>query len=90
MIALRVGEVTANAADCTPTSTSSSAMLRRPASACTSRASVTIQVSADAHSSSRRRSTASATAPPYRPKTISGTSPTRPSMPTQNEDRLTS
>jgi hypothetical protein len=40
--------------------------------------------------SSTRRSKTSAIAPPHSPNTISGTSPTAPSMPTQKDDRLTS
>jgi hypothetical protein len=44
----------------------------------------------DDPSSSSRRSTASATAPPQSPNSTSGTSPTSPSMPTQNEDPVSS
>ncbi len=89
-IALRVGEVTANAADWIPTSTMISTRLSSPSSAWASSPRVTTQVAVAEISSSLRRSTASATAPPHSPNTISGTSPTRPSTPTQNDDRVRS
>ena len=44
----------------------------------------------DDPNSSSRRSTASATAPPHNPNMISGTRPTSPSIPTQNEDPVSS
>jgi hypothetical protein len=89
-IALRTGEVTAKAADCTATRTRINPRLARPSSACTSSPRVTAQVVNDDMSSSSLRSITSATAPPHSPNTISGTSATRPSMPTQNEERVIS
>src|SRR5215475_10200781 len=89
-IALRTGEVTANAPDCTATRARTNARLASPSRACTSSARVTAQVTEDEASSSIRRSTASATAPPHSPNTTSGPSATSPSIPTQNEEPVIS
>src|SRR5205823_2965058 len=83
-----VGMVTATAADCTATSTSSSTGLRTPSTAWPSSARVLSQVSSELVSSSRRRSSASASAPPHSAKTSSGTSPATPMYPTQRLDRV--
>ena len=87
MIALRVGELTANAADCTAVSTSSSAGLSQPEQRLgEQRRAWPPRSASDEPSSSLRRSTASATAPPHSPKTTSGTSAATPSRPTQNDE----
>jgi hypothetical protein len=89
-IAPRVEEATANPAAWTATSPSSRGRLASPATAAASSAPVQPHRVSDDASSSRRRSTASATAPPQSPNSTSGTSPTTPSMPTQNEDPVSS
>ena len=86
----RVDEATANAPDWTATSTSSSARLRSPASACRSSPSVQPHSTSDDPMSSTRRSAASAIAPPHNPNTTSGRKPTAPSRPTQNEEPVMS
>ena len=78
MIAPRADDAIANAPDCTATSARISGTLPRPSSVCTSSASVTSQVPTEDQKYSRRRSTASAIAPPYRPKTTIGTRPDEP------------
>ena len=87
-IACRVGELTAYAVVCTATRPSSSSGLPTRSSAWLSSPSVADHISSEEASSSRRRSTASATAPPHRLKTRSGTRPATPSSPTQNDDRV--
>ena len=57
-----------------------------PLAAETHRASEMTAMPAPVTSSSTRRSTASAIAPPHSPNTISGTSPNRPVSPTQAEE----
>ena len=47
---------------------------------------MTAQTKQDDQSRRRRRSIASATAPPYRPKTISGIKPASPFSPTQSDE----
>jgi hypothetical protein len=89
-IAPRVEEATANPAACTATSPSSSGRLASPSRAATSSPPVHPHRVNDDPSSSSRRSTASATAPPHSPNITSGTSPTSPSMPTQNDDPVSS
>src|SRR5215217_3549861 len=85
-IAPWVEEATANPAACTATSPSSSGRLATSSRAAASSPPVHPHRVSDAPSSSSRRSTASATAPPQSPNITSGTSPTSPSIPTQNED----
>src|SRR5512133_812670 len=89
-IAPRVEEATANPAAWTATSPSSSGRLARSSSAAASSAPVHPHRVSDDPSSSSRRSTASATAPPQSPNNTSGTSPTSPSVPTQNEEPVSS
>jgi hypothetical protein len=89
-IAPLVEEATANPAAWTATRPSSSGRLANPSRAAASSPPVQAHRVSDDPSSSRRRSTASATAPPQSPNTISGTRPTIPSMPTQNEDPVSS
>jgi hypothetical protein len=87
MIALRAGEDMANPVDCTATA----AMITHTlfsVNALTRSTSVADQLIRDAVSSSLRRSMASAMAPPHSPKITSGISATGPSMPTQNEERV--
>jgi hypothetical protein len=86
----RVDPTTANAADCTATSESMIATESIPASEWASSPSVDAHSPIDPTRSTRRRSSASATAPPQSPKTIRGTSPTAPIMPTQNDDPVMS
>ena len=89
-IAPRVEKATANPAAWTATSPSSRGRLASPVMAATSSPPVHAHSSSDDPSSSRRRSTASATAPPQSPNSTSGTSPASPSIPTQNEDPVSS
>jgi hypothetical protein len=89
-IAPRVEEATANPAAWTATSPSSRGRLARSNRAAASSPPVQPHRVSDDPSSSSRRSTASATAPPQSPNMTSGTSPTSPSMPTQNEDPVSS
>ena len=84
--ALRVGWLTAKNACCTANRLSSSHTLVDPAAAWSQNSAlvpispivVTIRIV--------RRSKASASAPPYRPKTTSGTRPNRPVSPTYAEE----
>ena len=89
-IAPRVEEATANPAACTATSPSSRGRPATPSRAAASSPPVHAHSSSDDPSSSSRRSTASATAPPHSPNRTSGTRPTSPSIPTQNEDPVSS
>jgi len=80
--ALRVGWLIANSAVCTANSTSTTQTLPTPLAAITHSANDIAAMPAPVTSSSVRRSTASAIAPPHSPKTISGTRPKSPVRPT--------
>ena len=84
--ALRVGWLTARNAVCTENSTSTVQTPPMPLVAVTQRASELTAMPAPVTSSSTRRSTASAMAPPHSPNTISGTRPNSPVSPTQAEE----
>ena len=76
MIAPRADEATANAPDCTATSARISGTLSSPSRRLhQQRRASPASVPTDDRRYSRRRSTTSAIAPPYRPNTTSGTQP---------------
>jgi hypothetical protein len=80
--ALRAGWLIARNAVCTANSASTSQTPPTPLAAVTHSASDDSAMPDPLNSSSVRRSTASAIAPPHSPKTTSGTSPNRPVNPT--------
>ena len=86
MIAPRVADAIANTADWIATSTRISPTLRTLRMVWASRASVTSHVPTEDRKYSSRRSMASAIAPPYRPNTTIGSSPTSPTSPTVSEE----
>ena len=88
MIAPRAADAIAKLADCTATRARISRTLLSPNRVCSSRPIVPPHVTRDAIRYSTRRSTASAIAPPYRPNTTIGTSPTRPTRPTISDERV--
>lgn len=85
-IACLVGELTANATACRATSPSNSTGLSTRSSAWTNSPSVADHMTRVETSNSRRRSTASATAPPQSAKVSKGTSPATPINPTHSEE----
>ena len=84
--ALRVGWLTAKNACCSENSPSSSQTLPLPVHACTANSPLVVIMPTVVQISSVRRSMTSASAPPQRPKTISGTSPNTPVSPTYAEE----
>jgi hypothetical protein len=90
MIAPLVEELTAKPAAPSATVPSSTYTSGTPSSDWTRMSTVLTQATSDPATSSLRRSTASATAPPHSPNTTSGMRLARPSMPTQNDDPVSS
>ncbi|GAA3127761.1 hypothetical protein GCM10020001_056410 [Nonomuraea salmonea] len=90
MIAPLVGPVMAKPVELTATASRMSHTLSMPSRAWTKMNSVAAQATSEPAMSSLRRSTASAMAPPHRPKTISGIRLAMPIRPTWNEDRVSS
>ncbi len=88
MVALRTGEFMPNIACCTISSTISRATESTCSAACTHSASEEAATPMLVSSIRVRRSIVSATEPPHRPKTISGSSPQRLAMPTQAEESV--
>ncbi len=84
----RAGESSANRPAWAATIAYSSQTCWEPARACASRTVDSPACAVVVASTSRRRSTASATAPPYRPRTTSGTRPARPTRPTAAAERV--
>ena len=84
--ALRVGWLTAKNACCTANSPSSSHTLPRPRAAWTQNSALVPIRPRVVTISSVRRSITSASAPPHRPKTTSGTRPNRPVSPTYADE----
>lgn len=87
-IACRVGELTAKALDCRATRPSSRSGLPTCSTACASSPKVASHITAELATSSSRRSTTSATAPPHKPKINSGSRAARPSRPTHSESSV--
>ena len=71
---------------CMANTTSTSQTPPRPVAAATNSSSDVAAMPATVTSSSVRRSTASAIAPPHNPNTTSGTSPNRPVSPTHADE----
>jgi len=86
MIAPRVAEVMAKPIACTAMAARITWTLPSPAHAWKSTTSVEIQVMTAPTMSSLRRSITSATAPPHRPKMMSGMRLAGPSRPTHSDD----
>ena len=84
--ALRVGWLIAKNACWTANSPSSSHTLVLPRAACAQKSALVTIRPAVVTTSRVRRSIASASAPPHRPKTTSGTSPNTPVRPTYAEE----
>ena len=84
--ALRVGWFTARNAVCTANRQSTSQTPPTPVAAVTQSTSDMAAIPAPVSRSSTRRSTASAIAPPHRPKNTSGTSPKMPVRPTYADE----
>ena len=84
--ALRVGWLTAKNACCTENSPSSSQTFPAPVHACSQNSVLVAIMPTVVQISSVRRSKTSASAPPQRPKTISGTRPKTPVSPTYAEE----
>ena len=80
--ASRLGRCSDPAAASSPESTKISQIRGSPTKVFTASATISSAWATPVLTRSRRRSTWSASAPPYRPKTISGASSTRPIMPT--------
>ncbi len=85
-IALRVGWLTAKNACCTEKRQSSSHTFVLPATACSQKSALVPISPVVVMMSIVRRSKTSASAPPHRPKTTSGTRPKRPVRPTYAEE----
>ena len=81
----RTGLSTANSADCSATIPYSSSTERTSRTACATRTSDSRASPALVHIARRRRSKVSASAPPNRPRPMSGTSAARPTRPTAAE-----
>ncbi len=81
-----MGWLTAKNACCTEKSASSSHTLVLPAAACSQNSALVPIRPTVVKISSVRRSTTSASAPPHRPKTTSGTSPNTPVRPTYADE----
>ena len=80
--ALRVGWLTAKNACCTANRLSSSQTFAPPRNACSQNSPLVMISPTVVTTRIVRRSKTSASAPPYRPKTMSGTSPKTPVSPT--------